>query len=387
MPVFETDRRSKAARIARDWPALKERIREWARRWDSEQTGVAGVDLSEAEARLLDWLGRGFHGDMDYLERHGTRRSRPAELVPGTVRVISARLNYLPQTVRDSEAVLADGSLAFVSRYALGRDYHKVLRDRLQTLADRIQDAVGPFGYRVFTDSAPVMEVELAAQAGLGWRGKHTLLLEPRRRVLVLPGRDLLRPAAAARPAGDRALRHLPALHRCVPHAGDRGALPARRAPLHLLSHHRAPRQHSGGAAAAAGQSHLRLRRLPAGVPVEPASRSARPCPTSRCATAWTAPRWPSCSPGARRNSSSACRAARSGASATSAGCAISPWGWATRRPIGAVVEALRARRDHPSALVREHVDGRWRHAHERSTAPRGASTAVSHLASSCDVP
>ena len=166
-----------AATDARDWPALKQRIREWASALGFEDTRVAGVDLSAAEARLLDWLGRGFHGDMDYLSRHGTRRARPAELVPGTVSVITARLNYLPQSVHDSETVLADGALGFVSSYALGRDYHKVLRDRLQMLTDRIGDAVGPFGYRVFTDSAPVMEVELATRAGLGWRGKHTLLL------------------------------------------------------------------------------------------------------------------------------------------------------------------------------------------------------------------
>jgi epoxyqueuosine reductase len=163
---------------ARDWVELKRQIREWAAALGFQHTGVTGVDLSTAEARLLDWLASGFHGDMGYLSRHGARRARPAELVPGTVSVICARLNYLPDAAQDSDAVLSDGNLAFVSRYALGRDYHKVLRDRLQALADRIAEAVGPFGYRVFTDSAPVMEVELAAQAGLGWRGKHTLLLD-----------------------------------------------------------------------------------------------------------------------------------------------------------------------------------------------------------------
>jgi epoxyqueuosine reductase len=161
----------------RDWLALKGRIREWAGALGFQHTAVAGIDLSAAEARLLDWLGRGFQGDMDYLVRHGTRRSRPDDLVPGTVSVISVRMNYHPQTARESNAVLADGSLAFVSRYAVGRDYHKVLRDRLQAVAERIAQEVGPFGYRVFTDSAPVMEVELAVRAGLGWRGKHTLLL------------------------------------------------------------------------------------------------------------------------------------------------------------------------------------------------------------------
>jgi epoxyqueuosine reductase len=113
---------------------------------------------------------------MEYMRRHGARRARPRDLVPGTVRVISARMDYLPEAA-DGPATLADGAKAFVSRYALGRDYHKVLRARLQKLADRIESEIGEFGYRVFTDSAPVMEVELAARAGLGWRGKHTLLL------------------------------------------------------------------------------------------------------------------------------------------------------------------------------------------------------------------
>ena len=114
---------------------------------------------------------------MDYMARHGTRRARPAELVPGTLRVISARLDYLPPAARDSETVLSNPNKAYISRYALGRDYHKVLRERLQLLAERISRVVGAFRYRVFTDSAPVLEVALAAKAGLGWRGKHTLLL------------------------------------------------------------------------------------------------------------------------------------------------------------------------------------------------------------------
>jgi epoxyqueuosine reductase len=129
-----------------------------------------------AEPGLKAWLDNGVHGEMDYMARHGLRRARPAELVPGTVRVISARMDYQPAAA-SADAVLADGAKAFVSRYALGRDYHKVLRGRLQALADRIDAAIGAFGYRVFVDSAPVLEVELAARAGLGWRGKHTLLL------------------------------------------------------------------------------------------------------------------------------------------------------------------------------------------------------------------
>jgi len=160
-----------------DFALLKPRIRAWGAELGFAQIGVSDVELGDAEARLLDWLSSGYHGDMDWLERHGTLRSRPGELVPGTLRVISVRLDYRPAEATESDAILADGSRAYVSRYALGRDYHKVLRGRLQKLAERIEQQIGPFRYRVFSDSAPVMEVELAVKAGLGWRGKHTLLL------------------------------------------------------------------------------------------------------------------------------------------------------------------------------------------------------------------
>ena len=160
-----------------DYAQLALQIKSWAPDFDFAQIGIAGCDLGAAETRLMQWLDRGWHGEMAYMAAHGTRRARPAELVPGTVRVISARMNYFPPGARDAEAVLSDPECGYVARYALGRDYHKVFRARLQALADRIESEVGPFGYRVFTDSAPVMEVELATRAGLGWRGKHTLLL------------------------------------------------------------------------------------------------------------------------------------------------------------------------------------------------------------------
>jgi len=161
-----------------DFARLKSRIRAWSAELGFSRIGVTDIELGDAEVRMLKWLARGFHGEMHYMERHGTRRSRPAELVPGTLRVISARLDYWPADATDSEAVLADGAQAYVSRYAVGRDYHKVLRSRLQKVADRIEEDIGAFRYRVFTDSAPVLEVELAVKAGLGWRGKHTLLLD-----------------------------------------------------------------------------------------------------------------------------------------------------------------------------------------------------------------
>ena len=156
---------------------LTDRIRGWARDLGFQDMGVAGMDLSVAQPRLLEWLARGFHGEMKYFERHGSKRARPQELVPGTLRVISLRMNYQPAQALPGLDLLARSSRAYIARYALGRDYHKVLRGRLQKLCERMAQAVGPFNYRVFTDSAPVMEVELATQAGIGWRGKHTLLL------------------------------------------------------------------------------------------------------------------------------------------------------------------------------------------------------------------
>jgi epoxyqueuosine reductase len=156
-----------------DYVALAARIRQWGAELGFQAVGIADTDLAAAENRLGEWLGKGWHGEMDYMARHRALRARPAELVPGTVRVISCRMDYLPPP----GAAATDPSQACVARYALGRDYHKVMRTRLQRLCDRIALEAGPFVYRVFADSAPVMEVELAAKAGIGWRGKHTLLL------------------------------------------------------------------------------------------------------------------------------------------------------------------------------------------------------------------
>jgi epoxyqueuosine reductase len=162
---------------ALDFAVLARDIKRWGEELGFQQIGITDCELGAAEERLRAWLARGWHGDMDYMAAHGVKRSRPAELVPGTVRIITARLNYVPPAGAPPQAVLEDPALAYISRYALGRDYHKVIRRRLQRLADRITEAVGPFRYRAFTDSAPVMEVALAEKAGLGWRGKHTLLL------------------------------------------------------------------------------------------------------------------------------------------------------------------------------------------------------------------
>lgn len=166
-----------AAETSPDYASLADRIKQWGREIGFQQIGIADIDLSEAETHLLDWLERGHHGEMRYMAAHGARRSRPQELVPGTVRVIAARLNYFPNDAAETQAVLDDPSMGYVSRYALGRDYHKVMRAKLRRLAERIASEIGPFGYRVFSDSAPVLEKPLAEKAGLGWIGKHTNVL------------------------------------------------------------------------------------------------------------------------------------------------------------------------------------------------------------------
>ncbi|HSC81383.1 MAG TPA: tRNA epoxyqueuosine(34) reductase QueG [Chitinolyticbacter sp.] len=152
-------------------------LKRWAEELGFARAAITGTDLGHTEAGLVAWLDAGFHGEMDYMARHGLKRARPTELVPGTRSIVSVFLPYLPPSSAQSEAVLADGSKAYLSRYALGRDYHKVLRAKLQQLADRLTALIGPYGHRVFVDSAPVLEVALAERAGLGWRGKHTLLI------------------------------------------------------------------------------------------------------------------------------------------------------------------------------------------------------------------
>src|ERR1700738_4063400 len=163
---------------ALDAPALLSDLRRWSMELGFARLGVARIDLAQDEAHFLDWLRAGVNGEMAYMSRHGVKRSRPAGLLPGTVSCITVRRDYWPEDAADAEATLADRSVAYISRYALGRDYHKLMRARLQQLCDRIQSAVGPCGYRVFTDSAPVLEKALARNGGLGWIGKHTNLID-----------------------------------------------------------------------------------------------------------------------------------------------------------------------------------------------------------------
>jgi epoxyqueuosine reductase len=167
-----------AAPHAPDAAALARRVRELARAAGFQHVGISGVELEEDEMHLRRWLAEGRHGSMDWMARHGDLRSRPAELVPGTLRVLSVGLDYGRNDDDEAWRNLADGERAYVARYALGRDYHKLMRQRLQKLADRIAGEIGPFGHRVFVDSAPVLERALARNAGLGWIGKHTCLID-----------------------------------------------------------------------------------------------------------------------------------------------------------------------------------------------------------------
>ena len=160
-----------------DPPALLADLRRWSEELGFARLGVAHIDLACDEAHFLDWLRAGFNGEMAYMSRHGVKRSRPAELLPGTVSCISVRMDYWPEDAADAEVTLADRSVAYVSRYALGRDYHKLMRKALLALAEAIANLAGPHGYRVFADSAPVLEKALARDASLGWIGKHTNLI------------------------------------------------------------------------------------------------------------------------------------------------------------------------------------------------------------------
>ena len=155
---------------------LAHHIKQWGRELGFDQVGITGINLAAEEPRLQAWLDAGFHGQMHYMAQHGMLRARPAELHPGTLRVISVRMNYLPSGAAMA-STLRNPMLGYISRYALGRDYHKVLRQRLKQLGEKIDGLVGDCGFRPFVDSAPLLERPLAANAGLGWVGKHSLVL------------------------------------------------------------------------------------------------------------------------------------------------------------------------------------------------------------------
>ena len=169
------------AKVSNDYTKLNADIKRLGMALGFAEIGISDTNLTVAELEHAQWIKKGFHGDMDYMAKHGSKRTRPADLVPNTMRVISARLDYLPPNAADSWQTMEDGEKAFISRYALGRDYHKVMRQKLQKLCDEIAQLSPEFEYRVFTDSAPVLEVALAEKAGVGWRGKHTLLINKNR--------------------------------------------------------------------------------------------------------------------------------------------------------------------------------------------------------------
>ncbi len=163
-----------------DYEELAQRIKRWGTDLGFQQVGITNTDLASDEKYLLKWLDQAMHGDMAYMQQHGSKRSRPAELIPGTIRIISVRMDYMPDDGEDPEVVLNNPQQAYVSRYATGRDYHKIIRNRLQKLAEKISEITGEFGYRAFTDSAPVLEKAIARNSGLGWIGKHSNLINPK---------------------------------------------------------------------------------------------------------------------------------------------------------------------------------------------------------------
>jgi len=197
-----------------DAAALLGDIRRWAAELGFARIGVANIDLARDEAHFLDWLRAGFAGEMRYMSRHGSKRTRPAELIPGTVSCLSARMDYWPARAEDADRVLGDKSVAYVSRYALGRDYHKLMRRRLQELCNRIAARVGPLGYRAFVDSAPVLEKALARNAGLGWIGKHTNLLDSRAGSYFFLGEIYL---SLALPVDEAGTAHCGTCSACLP--------------------------------------------------------------------------------------------------------------------------------------------------------------------------
>ncbi|MBT5032823.1 MAG: tRNA epoxyqueuosine(34) reductase QueG [Proteobacteria bacterium] len=160
---------------------LAQQIKQWARELGFDEAGITDTSLHEQESHFLHWLEKGFHGEMDYMKSHGTKRSRPTDLIPGTLRVISARMDYMPHDMLHAEATLQNSDIAYISRYALGKDYHKLIRKRLAQLSERINNELDGYEYRAFTDSAPVLEKALAEKAGLGWIGKHSNLLNKQR--------------------------------------------------------------------------------------------------------------------------------------------------------------------------------------------------------------
>lgn len=359
-----------------DWAALSHDIRRWGGALGFGAVAVAGIELAAASARLRDWLAAGRHGGMDYMARHAHLRADPQQLLPGALRVITARMDYLPRgasadwVAREMQR-LTDGEVAVVSIYARGRDYHKVLRSRLQMLATRIEQVAGPHGYRVVTDSAPVMEVELAQASGLGWRGKHTLLLAREAGSMFFLGEILTDLPLPPDPPGSS---HCGVCTRCIEVCPTQAItapyqLDARRCISYLTIEH-------------AGAIPEEFRQ-PIGNRVYGCDDCQLACPWNKFARrallpdfdvrhgldaamlvelfAWTESQFD------ERHAGSAIR--RIGHQRWLRNLAVG-LGNAPASP--AVIAALQSRADHPSALVREHVA--WALAQHESRAPQGIS-------------
>ena len=348
---------SKAMPTVPDYAQVAARLTALARESGFEQAGVAGVDIGKAEDRLARWLEMKRHGSMSWMARHGRKRTRPAELLPGTLRVLCFRINYWPRNSAPALSVLADPDRAYVSRYALGRDYHRLMRKRLQKLAERIADLAGPMGYRVFVDSAPVMEKPLAAQAGLGWMGKHTNLINRQEGSWFFLGEiytDL--PLPISRPVSN----HCGSCRACLDICPTQAIvapyqLDARRCISYLTIEHRGPiplelRPMMGNRVFGCDDCQL----------VCPWNRHARPSEEAAFAPRdglddaglttlfdWTEPQW------RERTRGSALR--RAGYSGWLRNLAVA-LGNASRSNNS--IAALRRRLSHPNELVREHV--RW---------------------------
>ncbi len=338
------------SRLAAELPAL-------AQAFGFQQAGVAGIDLGEAEKRLERWLELGRHGTMSWMARHGRKRTRPDMLLPGTLRVLCFRMHYQPRDAAPALSVLANPQKAYISRYALGRDYHRLMRKRLKGLAERIAGLAGPMGYRVFVDSAPVMEKPLAAQAGLGWMGKHTNLINRREGSWFFLGEiytDL------PLPLGRAADNHCGSCRACLDICPTRAIvapyqLDARRCVSYLTIEHRGAipcelRPMMGNRIFGCDDCQL----------VCPWNRHARPSEEAAFAPrsglddaalttlfAWSEEQW------RERTRGSALR--RAGYTGWLRNLAVA-LGNATRS--AAVLKALRRRSSHPSEMVREHV--RW---------------------------
>lgn len=314
-----------------DLAQLAQSIKIWGQELGFAHVGIAGVDLGEHEHHLQRWLDAGYQGEMEYLGAHGSKRAHPEQLIPGTVRVVSARMDYLPGDTQMARR-LAQPEKAYVSRYALGRDYHKLVRKRVQFLADRIQEAIGPFGYRAFVDSAPVLEKALAEQAGLGWIGKNTLLLNRKAGSYFFLAElfvDLPLPVDEAT-ASEHCGRCQACLDICPTQAFvGPYVLDARRCISYLTIELRGRSRSSYAPRWVTGCSVAMIARSSAHGTALPGTARSR---TSNHATAWKIPNWPRCSCGMKGPSCARPRAGRCAGPGMSAGCATWRWGWAMRR-------------------------------------------------------